>query len=252
VVRPPGPHTLLATALTVSLAACALNPVEGRPGQASGTLPPLPATSTTVASAPTPTTPPGPPAFTSTITPIPADVRTRMTGVSWRPGCPVGLDDLRLVTMSYWGFDNQPHTGRMVLHRDQAAAVTGVFNYLYVTRFPIARMQLVDDFAGDDNASMAANNTVGFNCREVDGSPGVYSQHSYGWAVDINPVQNPWIRGNDIRPPAGLAYVDRNQLVPGMIHNGDVAVAIFKSIGWKWGGLFRNAKDYQHFSATGL
>jgi hypothetical protein len=175
-----------------------------------------------------------------------------MTGVSWRPGCPVGLDDLRLVTMTYWGFDSTAHTGVMVLHRDHADAVVRAFAYVYGARFPIERMQLVDDYGGDDNASMAANNTVAFNCREVDGRPGVYSQHTYGWAVDINPVQNPWLRDNVVKPPAGLAYLDRTQQAPGMIHDGDVVVAVFKSIGWKWGGLFRSAKDYQHFSATGL
>jgi D-alanyl-D-alanine carboxypeptidase len=175
-----------------------------------------------------------------------------MTGVSWRPGCPVGLDDLRLITLSYWGFDGRPHTGSMVVHREHAEKVAGAFNFFYNLRFPIARMQLVDDFGADDNASMAANNTSAFNCREVDGRPGSYSQHSYGWAIDINPVQNPWVRGGDVRPPAGVDYVDRAKQAPGMLHDGDAVVAVFKSIGWKWGGRFRTAKDYQHFSASGL
>jgi len=175
-----------------------------------------------------------------------------MTGRSWRAGCPVGLDDLRLLTMSFWGFDNAPHIGRMVLHRTQANAVLGVFHFLFAVRFPIQRMQLVDDFGADDNASMAANNTSAFNCRAVDGSPGVWSQHSYGWAVDINPVQNPWVRGTTVEPAAGLAYLDRSKQAPGMIHAGDVVVGLFSSIGWTWGGTFRSAKDYQHFSASGL
>jgi hypothetical protein len=164
----------------------------------------------------------------------------------------VGLDDLRLLTLTYWGFDGRAHTGRLVVHRDHADKVVGVFHLMYEVRFPIARMQLVDDFGADDAASMAANNTSAFNCRAVDGHPGTWSQHSYGWAVDVNPVQNPWVRGTEVEPPAGAPYVDRTQRRPGMIFPGEVAVSAFASVGWAWGGTFRTAKDYQHFSATGL
>jgi hypothetical protein len=248
----PGRVYLTIGALFVLLAGCT-TVSTGVPSRANpGTLPPLaPIPSPTTTAAPV-TVPSGPPPYASSVTPLPADVRAKMTGVSWRPGCPVSLDDLRLLTLSYWGFDGAPHTGLLVVHRDHADKIAGAFNYFYNLRFPIERMQLADDFGGDDNASMAANNTVGFLCREVDGHPGTFSQHSYGWAIDINPVQNPWVRGSDVRPPAGLAYVDRTKQEPGMIHDGDAVVAVFKSLGWKWGGLFRTAKDYQHFSATGL
>ncbi len=124
-----------------------------------------------------------------------------MTGRSWRLGCPVGLDDLRLLTVSYWGFDGQPHAGNLVVHRDHAAALLAAFHSLFDQHFPIERIQLVDDFGADDAASMAANNTSAFNCRAIDGHPGVWSEHSYGWAVDINPVQNPWVRGIQVDPP---------------------------------------------------
>src|SRR5262249_49337865 len=202
------------------LAACAPSgapkPSSGPPTSLPPTLPTAPPTSKPPTTRP-PVTPP-PPTFTGTVTVLPADLRATMTGRSWRPGCPVGLDDLRLLTMSYWGFDNVAHIGRMVLHRSEANAVLGVFHFLFAVRFPIQRMQLVDDFGADDNASMAANNTSAFNCRAVDGSPGVWSQHSYGWAVDINPVQNPWVRGSIVQPAAGLAYLDRSKQAPGMIH----------------------------------
>jgi hypothetical protein len=99
---------------------------------------------------------------------------------------------------------------------------------------------------------MAANNTSAFNCRSVYGRPGVWSQHSYGWAIDINPVQNPFVRsGGSVVPPAGRAYVDRSKKSPGMIHRGDVVVRAFARVGWEWGGYWMSSKDYQHFSATG-
>jgi hypothetical protein len=113
-------------------------------------------------------------------------------------------------------------------------------------------MRLVDDYGGGDRRSMAANNTSAFNCRSVVGRPGVWSQHSYGWAIDINPVQNPFVMsGGTVLPPAGEAYVDRSRRAPGMIHRGDVVYRAFASIGWEWGGDWSSSKDYQHFSATG-
>ena len=181
----------------------------------------------------------------------PAAVRDLMVGRSWRPGCPVGLDQLRLLTVTYWGFDGKVHGGNLVIHQAHADAVVGVFGALFAARFPIQRIQLVDDFGADDAASMAANNTSAFNCRNIDGRPGVWSEHSYGWAIDINPVQNPWVRGIQVDPPAGAPYADRTRRAPGMIHPDDAVVGAFRFIGWTWGGTFRTAKDYQHFSATG-
>ena len=175
-----------------------------------------------------------------------------MIGRSWRPGCPVGLDDLRLLTVTYWGFDGQSHGGNLVVHQAHADAVCRCLRQRCShQRFPIQRIQLVDDFGADDAASMAANNTSAFNCRNIDGRPGVWSEHSYGWAIDINPVQNPWVRGIRVDPPAGAPYADRSRQAPGMILPDDAVVGAFRFIGWTWGGAFRTAKDYQHFSATG-
>jgi hypothetical protein len=174
-----------------------------------------------------------------------------MTGLSWRPECPVPLEDLRLIEVSHWGFDHQTHTGEMVIHEDEARAVVRVFRRLFRARFPIRRMELVDEYGADDNRSMAANNTSAFNCRPVTGGSG-WSQHSYGWAIDINPIQNPYITSDGtVLPPAGAEWVERSQNVRGMIHDGDVVVRAFASIGWGWGGHFQSIKDYQHFSATG-
>jgi hypothetical protein len=174
-----------------------------------------------------------------------------MTGLSWRPECPVPIEDLRLVTLTHWGYDGRVHQGMLVVHEDEARPVVKVFRRLFRARFPIRRMQLVDEYGADDDRSMAANNTSAFNCRPVTGGSG-WSQHSYGWAIDINPIQNPYVASDGtVLPPEGAAYVDRTRTARGMIHDGDVVVRAFAAIGWEWGGRFQSIKDYQHFSATG-
>jgi hypothetical protein len=98
---------------------------------------------------------------------------------------------------------------------------------------------------------MAANNTSAFNCRFVSGTAR-WSEHAYGRAIDINPVQNPYVSSSGrASPPAGAAYVDRSRRAPGMIHAGDAVVRAFAAVGWGWGGSWRGVKDYQHFSASG-
>jgi hypothetical protein len=182
---------------------------------------------------------------------IDANTRSRMEGVSWHPGCPVGIDDLRLVEVDHWGFDGAVHRGGIVVHADYAADVVNVFHRLFDERFPIERMQLIDDFDGSDDASMAANNTSGFNCRTV-GDTSRWSEHAFGRAIDVNPVQNPFIdRTGRVHPPASQPYVDRSRDAVGMIHPDGPAVRAFASIGWAWGGDWTSVKDYHHFSATG-
>jgi poly-gamma-glutamate synthesis protein (capsule biosynthesis protein) len=200
----------------------------------------------------TPTIAPSPsaPLFAGAVTPLPAEVQAAMTGSSWRPGCPVGLDDLRLLELSYWDLAGVARTGRMVVHHEHADAVLGAFRRLFEARFTIERMELVDAFGGDDDASMAANNTSGFNCRTISGTS-AWSEHAYGHAVDVNPRFNPWVTAGRVDPPNGAEFVDRSQQRPGMIHEGDAAVQAFAAIGWGWGGRFSRAKDYQHFSASG-
>ena len=185
--------------------------------------------------------------FYARIDVIDAALRGRMTGRSMRAGCPVGFDDLRYLTMSYVGFDGQRHLGEMVVHRLVADDVVSVFRTLYDHRFPIRRMSLVDDFGGDDNASMAADNTSAFNCRLATGSSTTWSEHSYGWAIDINPVENPYVRGGAVLPPAGGQYLNRASGAPGVIVEGDVVTWSFGAIGWSWGGRWGSPTDYQHF-----
>jgi hypothetical protein len=190
--------------------------------------------------------------FGGSTAPIGAATRERMVGSSWRSGCPVPLRDLRYLRLNHRDFDGRVRRGELVVHEDHAARILRALERVWQARFPIARMRLVDDYGADDRRSMAANNTSAFNCRSVVGRPGVWSQHSYGWAIDINPVQNPFVMSDGtVLPPAGAAYVDRSRRAPGMIHRGDVVYRAFAGIGWEWGGDWSSSKDYQHFSATG-
>ncbi|WP_230313452.1 M15 family metallopeptidase [Nakamurella alba] len=166
---------------------------------------------------------------------------------SWRAGCPVPLSELTYLTMTYRGFDGEAHTGEMVVATAVADDVVEVFRQLYAAGFPIARMRLVDDFGGDDDASMAADNTSAFNCRRTTSGSG-WSQHSYGRAIDINPVENPYLSDDLVLPTD--EFVDRPE-APGVIRDGDACVQAFASVGWSWGGDWSDPVDYQHFSQNG-
>ncbi len=174
----------------------------------------------------------------------------RMTPSSWRPGCPVPLSSLRHVRVSFMGFDGAERTGSLVVHADQVNQVAIAFKLMWDAGVRIERMQLVDDFGGSDDASMAANNTSAFNCRQVAGSSS-WSQHAFGRAIDINPIQNPYVAGSTVSPPAGAGYLDRANARTGMIVAGGAATRAFAAAGWGWGGNWARTKDYQHFSATG-
>ena len=170
---------------------------------------------------------------------------------SWRVGCPVGPDQLRKMQLSYWGFDNQPHLGTMIVNAAVTADVAKIFAALFAERFPIYQMQPVDAYHGSDPASMAANNTSGFNCRYAVGAvPPQWSVHAFGEAIDVNTVQNPYLEGGTVMPDAGRAYLDRANYRPGMAVPGGQLVQAFASAGWQWGGRWR-APDYQHFSKSG-
>jgi hypothetical protein len=169
-----------------------------------------------------------------------------MTGVSWKPGCPVPLSQLRLITLRYIGFDGAVHSGEIVMHADLAQATVRIFGKLFDARFPIRKMQRVEPYGADDNLSMADDNTSGFNCRTIEGSTR-WSRHAYGRAIDINTVENPYLLNGRILPPAGSAYLNRANVRPGMIVAGDVVTRAFAAEGFRWGGDYRTNKDYQHF-----
>ena len=173
-----------------------------------------------------------------------------MIGSSWHPGCPVPIRVLRLVRVTYVGFDGRVHGGRLVIHRRWADEVLGVFERLYRRAFPIRRVRLVDRFGADDRASMRHDNTSAFNCRYVRGTS-TWSQHAFGRAIDINPVENPYVDGGRVVPGRGRQYLDRSDVRPGMIVAGGLVARAFRRIGWGWGGSWSGARDYQHVSADG-
>ena len=183
---------------------------------------------------------------------IDAATRERMSGVSWHRGCPVGLGELRLLTVTHWGFDGEVHRGRLVVNRDAAAAMLGAMRTLFHLHYPIRQMRLVDAYGADDHRSMDADNTSAFNCRFVAGSGGVWSEHAYGRALDLNPLENPYVTESGyVSPPAGAPYADRSRHAKGLIHRGGPVVDAFATVGWEWGGNWPWPRDYQHFSATG-
>ena len=186
-------------------------------------------------------------AFHGTIQPLRPPLRTQLAEHRWHRGCPVPLSRLRVVTVSYWGFDGRVRNGRLVVNQAVAAPVLGVFRRLYALHFPIRRMEPVDN-SGDD--------TSGFDCRDAVPSPcsggsstGHWSMHAYGEAIDLNPIENPYTGCGKTRERRSRPYLDRSRLRKGMVT--PAVVAAFRSIGWGWGGNWTGTKDYMHFSANG-
>lgn len=177
---------------------------------------------------------------------LPNYIIDKITGVSWHEDAPVGLEDLSYLNLTYWDFDEQLQIGELIVHRKVAQEVVEIFQELYEAKYPIAKMRLIDEYYADDNLSMKDNNTSAFCYRVVEGT-NVISTHSYGLAIDINPVQNPYIVGGKVLPIEGKEFLDRENVRKGMIVKGDPAYNAFKSRGWTWGGDWTRVKDYHHF-----
>jgi hypothetical protein len=191
------------------------------------------------------------PRFVGKITPLSAKQRALMTGISWRPGCPVALRDLRLLTVSHWGFDGRRRTGRLVVHVTAASPLRTVFRRLYTARFPVRRIVPIDAYGGSDFRSIEADNTSAFNCRRATGSSS-WSEHAYGRAIDVNPIENPYTKNGGVYHTASRPYVARHPVRKGMAVEGGALVRAFDAIGWGWGGRWTGSvKDYQHFSGSG-
>lgn len=176
--------------------------------------------------------------------------RSDMTPRVWRRGCPVGLGRLRHVSVPFIGFDGRARRGAVVVHNGVARDVIQVFRVLYRARFPIRRMQPIQRYDGDDHASIEADNTSAFNCRAATGSR-TWSQHAYGRAIDINPLENPYVSRGTTSHPRSVRYLRRTPLRRGMIVARGVVVRAFESRGWEWGGRWSGIRDYQHFSSQG-
>src|SRR5262245_31291087 len=189
-----------------------------------------------------------PPPFTATVSPV----RASELRFSYRAGCPAGPAELRTVRVRHWGFDGRSRLGTIVVNRRVADDVVAVFRRLYAARFPIRRMVPVSAYRGSDSASTAADNTSSFNCRRAVGSAtGSWSMHAYGLAIDVNPVENPYVLRGRALPRAGARYLDRSRVRPGMAVEGGALVRPFDAGGWGWGGRWTGSIDYQHFSTNG-
>jgi poly-gamma-glutamate synthesis protein (capsule biosynthesis protein) len=192
-------------------------------------------------------TPPTTP-FLSVICAIPDEVRTRMAGHSWHgedPRCP-RWDALAYVVVDHVTFEGTSR-GELVVAAELASRTVELFRRLWQLGFPIRQLRLVDDFGASDDASMAADNSSGFNFRVISGTD-TLSQHALGRAIDINPVENPWRRPHRIEPEAGRAFADRSLVRPGMIVRPGPVAAALDELDWEWGGDWRHAFDDHHLA----
>lgn len=184
--------------------------------------------------------------FYFTSEPIPQNVLERMKGNSLPDKALIHVGELRYLTIPYYDFNGLIQTGEMVCNQAIAHDLLLVFSELFQIKYPIHSIKLVDDFDGSDDASMEANNTSCFNYRLVPGTRKL-SRHAKGRAIDINPLQNPWISGKKVYPATAGEYVDRTKDFPHKIDHNDACYHIMKAHGFHWGGDWAGSKDYQHF-----
>jgi D-alanyl-D-alanine carboxypeptidase len=196
-------------------------------------------------------------AFHTSVQPLSSQQRGDLNGPSWHRGCPVALSDLRLLTVTHWGFDGRAHTGQLVVNERFAVPLSRVFRRLYELRFPIRHMSFADAYGPSGSRPADGDVTASFECRQAVPSPctggtgtGSWSMHAYGQAVDLNPVENPYVGCGMTRDPSARRYLNRSRHLRGMVT--PAVVRAFKSIGWGWGGSWSGStKDYMHFSSTG-
>jgi D-alanyl-D-alanine carboxypeptidase len=195
------------------------------------------------------------PPFHSAIRPLAPAERAALNGEFWHSGCPVPLSSLRLLTVSHWDFAGVVQTGALVVDRKAAAPLARVFGQLYRLRFPIRHMRFADFYGPKSGRPRDGDVSEGFECRRAVPSPcgsgtGGWSQHAYGLAVDLNPIENPYTGCGRTRERASGPYLNRSKVRPGMVTAA--VVRTFRSIGWGWGGSWSGStKDYMHFSSSG-
>ncbi len=192
--------------------------------------------------------------FQSRIYEIAPKLKEKMiAGNSWHQGCPVSIKNLRYLRMTYLNFEGEEDIGELIVHQDIAEDMVSILRELYVQGYPIKQMKLVSDFDGNDWKSIEADNTSAFNCRKATGSQ-KWSRHSYGKAIDINPIENPYVsRKGKISHKESLQYRKRQHkrdtpADKAVLLKNDEATKLFETYGFKWGGDWRYTKDYQHFS----
>jgi D-alanyl-D-alanine carboxypeptidase len=196
--------------------------------------------------------------FHSASAPLSPTLKSQLRhGGFWHQGCPVALSDLRLLTVSHWDFRGHAHTGRLVVNRNAAGPLQRVFRQLYALHFPIRHLDIKSVYGPAAGRPSDGDVSGSFECRQAVPSPcvggtgtGSWSMHAYGLAVDLNPVENPYVGCGQSRDPAARRYRDRSHHRRGMVTPR--AIAAFRSIGWGWGGAWPgNTKDYMHFSSNG-
>ena len=190
--------------------------------------------------------------FADDIRSLSLEEKQAMQGVSYHKGCPIALNDLRMVKIHYLGFDEQEHIGELIVHESVAKEVAQIFQELYAIGYPINKMEPIRVYGGSDWRSIEADNSSAFNCRNATGSKH-FSQHAYGLAIDINPIENPYIfKSGKSSHKASTPYLDRTKVFldpqgRALLKSTSETVRIFKKYDWKWGGDFTKEKDYQHF-----
>lgn len=186
--------------------------------------------------------------FAFTLGPVPAEVAARS---SWQEGCPVSLEELSYLTVSFVGFDAANHTGELLVNAAHGEGIVEVMRVLYETRFPIEEMRVITAAEIEAPPTGDWNSTTSFVCRPAVGRDSGWSMHAFGLALDINPFHNPYLRGEVVVPELASAYTDRATFRPGMIESESPVVRAFADIGWEWGGNWQTAKDWMHFSENG-
>jgi hypothetical protein len=197
-------------------------------------------------------------AFHATSGPLTATARHELIASHhYYANCPVPLSGLRIMTLTYWGFDGRSHTGQMVTNASSVAPLTSVFRKLYAIRFPIHHMSLVQVYGPVSKWPKDMDVTYSFSCRQAVPSPcsggtgtGSWSMHAYGEAIDVNPLENPYVGCGQTRDKTAVSYMKRTPLRKGMVT--PAVYAAFRAAGWGWGGSwYGSTKDYMHFSANG-
>ncbi len=181
--------------------------------------------------------------FKGSISPITDQIFEQMS-YSWKDNNPVPIEDLRCISISYWGFDDEVHQGSLIIHEKVAEEVVEIFKEIFEAEFPIEKIMFVDVYKGIDESSAQDNNSYSFCSRPITGQVGVFSKHSYGLAIDINPLYNPYSRGELLVPKTGAEYLDRKNNVKGMIHTDTICYQAFIKRGWKWGGDWQQSRGY--------
>jgi hypothetical protein len=187
---------------------------------------------------------------TAVAIPIPKKIQEFITHVSFKPEYPISINDLSYLIIVHWGFDDSFHLGEMIVHNKVAQKVIEIFTELCQAKFPIEKIRLISEYKADDNKSMNDNNSSALCQRSITGKPGIYSKHSFGTAIDINPIQNPYIKGTLILPEIGEKYLDRTKQEKGMITLDSVCYQAFAKRGWTWGGNWKKKFYFDKQSQT--